>query len=49
MLIPLCNLCKYQLLYGIIFMIAFTSLHLKKYGLSLIYQALDIPHDKKQP
>ena len=49
MLIAICNLGKYQLLFGIIFMIAFTSLHFKNYGLSLIYHALNIPHDKKQP
>ena len=48
MLIAICNLGKYQL-FGIIFMIAFTSLHFKNYGLSLIYHALNIPHDKKQP
>ena len=48
MFIALCNLCKYKLLFSVIFMIAFTALHLKNYGLSLIYQTLNIPQDKKQ-
>ena len=43
MLISLCNLCKYHILYSTLFMIAFTLLHLKHYVLSLIYQALNIP------
>ena len=48
MLIALCNVCKYNLLCGVIFMIALTLLHCKRYVLSPIYQALNIPYDKKQ-